>query len=404
MDNKVMEESKIYLIEIVFDNAIKGVTSSKMKGDAKKALKYWKSFLKYITELETNNISPNDEKKRMTKDNLEEEHGKLDGQQQQQHTDKSQKTDDDETNEGTKAGTPNRSYNLGRDNCNLKLENESMKRQRPETPNLMKKLRKENDKLKEDVETYKLSISELETRLSSILGSQLTAGNPNIADLSDPYRPTLLGEQFRSLYDNELTDLLAYMEKHDLKEPESIAIMCDIIQNIDEFCLKANNQQVRKLFEMVVDEVRNPEVKQQRNMTCVKYTAQNSVELNALQEKTVERFVLDLHKALSSVSCVSLNQIFDTYFMKEFRTKHGQLTDQCKELNEFVSKAIQLLWMMKGHLPPVVLKWCQPDEPFDKVYFSFYTSTGEKVSQCIWPAVLLHKDGPLIARGIAQGK
>ena len=32
---------------------------------------------------------------------------------------------------------------------------------------------------------------------------KLTEGNPAIADLGDPNRPTELGEQFREMYDNE---------------------------------------------------------------------------------------------------------------------------------------------------------------------------------------------------------
>ena len=41
----------------------------------------------------------------------------------------------------------------------------------------------------------------------------MTDGNPAIADLGDPNRPTQLGEKFSELYDNEWTDAMEELEK-----------------------------------------------------------------------------------------------------------------------------------------------------------------------------------------------
>lgn len=43
-------------------------------------------------------------------------------------------------------------------------------------------------------------------RLSKFASQQLTAGNPNIADLSDKHRPTKIGEFYSELYDNEWSE------------------------------------------------------------------------------------------------------------------------------------------------------------------------------------------------------
>ncbi|MDP0588629.1 MAG: hypothetical protein QS748_05310 [Candidatus Endonucleobacter bathymodioli] len=43
---------------------------------------------------------------------------------------------------------------------------------------------------------------------SSFAGNKLTGGNPAVADLSDPCRPTKLAERFNELYDNDWTELL----------------------------------------------------------------------------------------------------------------------------------------------------------------------------------------------------
>lgn len=43
-------------------------------------------------------------------------------------------------------------------------------------------------------------------RLSKFASRELTAGNPNIADLSDKHRPTKIGEMYGELYDNEWSE------------------------------------------------------------------------------------------------------------------------------------------------------------------------------------------------------
>lgn len=41
----------------------------------------------------------------------------------------------------------------------------------------------------------------------------MTDGNPDIADLSDPYRPTNIAEKFGQLYDDDWTDAYSVLEK-----------------------------------------------------------------------------------------------------------------------------------------------------------------------------------------------
>jgi hypothetical protein len=40
---------------------------------------------------------------------------------------------------------------------------------------------------------------------------------------------------------------------------------------------------------------------------------------------------------------------------------------------------------------------------FDKNLFKEYTFLGNYFDYIVWPALLLHKDGPLLSKGIAQG-
>jgi hypothetical protein len=46
----------------------------------------------------------------------------------------------------------------------------------------------------------------------------MTEGNPNIANLGDPNRPTKIAEIYSEIYDNEWTDALDFCQKNLSKE------------------------------------------------------------------------------------------------------------------------------------------------------------------------------------------
>jgi hypothetical protein len=65
-------------------------------------------------------------------------------------------------------------------------------------------------------------------RLSSFASRQLLEGNPNIADLSDPNRPTKLCEKFNNVYDNEWSDAFEELQE-DKNEDEIVTILMNLI-------------------------------------------------------------------------------------------------------------------------------------------------------------------------------
>ena len=52
----------------------------------------------------------------------------------------------------------------------------------------------------------------------------------------------------------------------------------------------------------------------------------------------------------------------------------------------------------------IIDKSVKPADSFDTDMFKVYTKKGEKVDYIVWPPLLLHKDGPLVGKGVAQGK
>ena len=76
--------------------------------------------------------------------------------------------------------------------------------------------------------------------------------------------------------------------------------------------------------------------------------------------------------------------------------------DASAGVKTFVVQSVKLVWMMKMQTPPMALIWANPKQNVDKNRFTFYTRRGDVIEQCVWPALELHKNGPLVSKGIVQ--
>ena len=65
------------------------------------------------------------------------------------------------------------------------------------------------------------------SRLSQVTGDKLKTDNPNVTDLSDPNRPTKLGEMISELYDNEWTDAFEGLQRNGRTDRGSIRILLE---------------------------------------------------------------------------------------------------------------------------------------------------------------------------------
>ncbi|XP_060568815.1 uncharacterized protein LOC132727383, partial [Ruditapes philippinarum] len=101
----------------------------------------------------------------------------------------------------------------------------------------MRTLHEEMRQLREDKESAY-------NRLSKVAGARLTDNNPNIADLSDPNRPTKIAEQYSELYDIPWTDAYEILKD---KDQENTDILLKIIVDCYEICGKISMNHQRNL-------------------------------------------------------------------------------------------------------------------------------------------------------------
>lgn len=77
-------------------------------------------------------------------------------------------------------------------------------------------------------------------RFSALASHKMTADNPNIADLSDIYRPTNIADQIRQVYDDEWTE--AYEELEKINQEDEMGIIDNLASILKVRIQKIVNQ------------------------------------------------------------------------------------------------------------------------------------------------------------------
>ncbi|XP_045205557.2 uncharacterized protein LOC123557875 [Mercenaria mercenaria] len=294
-------------------------------------------------------------------------------------------------------------------------------------------LKKEYKDMKEKFRQISEEKNSLMMRLSKMAGQRLVHGNPAIADLSDPNRPTKLGEIYSEIYDNEWTDALEGLLDAGYEEVEAIMTLRLTLMNVIDFCRRKSDKLLQKTEEamnFLFEELKDME-KRKKHLTMTR-----SLSAQLLKEVSLHGFLgvdIDLRDKWKSKD---KNKKPQTYTQSHIEVTKpdvavGQLKMFRKEVAEsmvpivqkaymaascwndsqfisalkpFIKKCIFLGWMMVVQSPPLALAVCHPEEEFDKNIYKEYTTRGPKVSYVVWPALLLHEKGPVIGKGIAQAQ
>ncbi|KAL3879315.1 hypothetical protein ACJMK2_031616 [Sinanodonta woodiana] len=217
----------------------------------------------------------------------------------------------------------------------------------------------------------------LRSRLSEYAGAQMTHNNPNIADLSDVFRPTKLSEEYSQLYDNVWTD--AFEEQNGKKEEDIIQMLRKGLLGSYEFC-----ENVCKEFTV--------------QLTNSTLALPNSKPKNKLQDLPIvyQKQLQDMKK---SFGVFLKNDVKESYRKKQNSIQGGDST------KKYIDACVELCWLMVIQDPPVVIETpASKDSAFDTNTYRAYTTTGSKIDFVVWPALRLHQGGALLTKGVAQGK
>ncbi|KAL4230973.1 hypothetical protein ACF0H5_011346 [Mactra antiquata] len=228
----------------------------------------------------------------------------------------------------------------------LEDENERLKRELERANVTIDKISKDRDQIKED-------LSQVKNRLSKVLSNQITDGNSDIADLADENRPTKLAERYLQLYDNQWSDAIDSLSKHDDKT--AIEMLLDILVKARQYC----EEKSEKLT--------------------------NSLTMDITMSTSLESFMKETPKLWPSPHPIS-----------------EALTSPA--IQTYIKECITVCWFMSVQDPPVELGVnIKCSDPFNTHVLKAYLVTGPILDFLVWPPLYLKVDGPLLCKGIGQG-
>ncbi|XP_056012440.1 uncharacterized protein LOC125679542 isoform X2 [Ostrea edulis] len=304
-------------------------------------------------------------------------------------------------------------------------------------------------KIQNELQEKTQEIEELSTRLSTFGGQQLTDGNPNIADLSDTHRPTRLGEMYSQLFDDEWSEAFeAFKPKREEDEddddddifPDILFILQNMLREAFEFCKNQSQKQMTELedglatitglkepksggqsceqtgtsnleeekekpkVEKPEEERQNdgqddrPEVKgQKRRLEEPKEDIEHSEYRTDPSFPMIERHARYFRMTAAGTSAQTKSKLFIEMKLPTL-VKDEDIRSDIRTLM-YARKCVELCWYMCVQDPPMVIITPQKGEEIDKGLFSFHGRRGKTVEVCVWPALLLHDNGPLVCKG-----
>lgn len=257
-------------------------------------------------------------------------------------------------------------------------------------------LRNKIDDLQRKLETAEHNLSDaltekfnLLTRISASAGTKLTDDNPMIANLSDPNRPTKLAEKYSELYDNEWTNAYETLRNQFyMEEKDAITSLLAVIKKSFTFCQSLASRQSDEIFKVLlllhVDGIAEPGFKEGMQKIS----------------KETKKQVKDIRRA---VAPDTLATVLGLYLSSD--TEKTLTEDQMQACEPYIGQCVQLCWLMCVQDPPVYISWnLESGAKFSSDLYRHYTKTGYTVDYLVWPALRLHRDGPLLCKGVAQGK
>ncbi|VDI48810.1 Hypothetical predicted protein [Mytilus galloprovincialis] len=222
-------------------------------------------------------------------------------------------------------------------------------------------------KIGKDLQSVKSEKDDLQTRLSSMAGERLTKGNPSITDLGDPNRPMKIGEKYGELYDNEWTDAMESVES---------------IQNCFPGLKNAEQEEIviHHMYRLLMEDEL--------------FTLPGCKEVQIYRRQNSEGFANYLVK--SQIICKDVLENWDYGHKSEIVLQELITTP-------FFHKCVHICWCMAIQDPLMYLaEHLPPDTKFDKNEYKEFVKSGDKVKFMVWPALYLHKDGPLLHKGVVQ--
>lgn len=286
--------------------------------------------------------------------------------------------------------------------CDIDTKDSSLVEMIENVESVTFQLQKRLEEMKHKAGTYKKEISMLQkekedilNRLSQYSSAQLTHDNPNVTDLSDANRPTKLADQFSELYDNQWTDAFDVLkEKYRFDEEKTISGLLFILSQAYDFCLDYSATQERDI--MIALSGKTYPIT--TTVTNPRYSTDLPLEFKInVRDKKI---IFDLRKK----AVESSSKVVQKEFLKQLKRVSWVDVEE-QNLNAYAIACVQLCWCMVLQSPQLCIESTyKPEDNFNTNNYKYYKTKGNKYKFIVWPVLYLHKNGPILLKGVAEAE
>ncbi|XP_071125515.1 uncharacterized protein [Mytilus edulis] len=232
------------------------------------------------------------------------------------------------------------------------------------------------------------TVPEISTR--SYIPSQVLTNNPTkIADL------------FTKLFDVEWADAFEQVCRNRIGVPE-VKIIVDLAD-----ILKKSFQYTREEARNLIDSMA---LRVHDTMAVPPGHTPYTVRLKERHhDYTLKRHAREIVKETADLSLnIIIKDFEDRYNPPSFRHHVIQQYDideyqKLDKVTRYLQKCVEVTWYMNVQDPPMVLLWPNTNEnEISLNCFRHFTKFGNKLEHEVWPALLIHDQGPVIVKGVAQ--
>lgn len=93
--------------------------------------------------------------------------------------------------------------------------------------------------------------------------------------------------------------------------------------------------------------------------------------------------------------------IFVLQWLKEDEEFNATYKDVLSFGEPYIDRSVELCWTMQIQDPPMHLEF-DSSANIDKSVFRLFTRNGNTLDFVVWPALMLHENGPLVHKGVVQ--
>ncbi|WAR03303.1 hypothetical protein MAR_009861 [Mya arenaria] len=139
----------------------------------------------------------------------------------------------------------------------------------------------------------------------------------------------------------------------------------------------------------------------QRQMARIKSAVIASDDKDLALPIPVSKQLKDCRKAAAETSAQNMIQKYN----RQLRQSTSKTARDAVRVKEFLEECFYVCWLMSIQDPPVVLdEDFQSGGRFDSEVYKAYTKSGPTNDFLVWPAMFLHKGGPVLCKGVAQAQ